>query len=271
MLLFPKNYKGVKKMKKILAFVLMLSLLSVCLIACGNEENTDNSKPEESKEEVKVMTYAEYIAAEADAKVVVEAYVQDKQGWWMKDGVGVATVYTQDRDGAYFFYNLPCSEEDYAKLTQGKKIRVTGYKTLWDGEIEITDGVLEILDNGDTYVAPAFDVTALLGTEDLCKHINEFAAFKEMTVVASKDADGNDAAFIYNWDGSGSQGDDVYFTASIDGKTQTFVIESYLRGKDTDVYKAAEALKVGDKIDVEAFLYWYQSNAQPHVVNITVK
>ena len=88
----------------------------------------------------------------------------------------------------------------------------------------------------------------------------------DMTV--GKDADGNDLPFLYNWDGSGSQGDDIYFVASVNGVSQTFVVESYLRGKDTDLYKAVEALKVGDKIDIEAFIYWYEG-AQPHVVGVT--
>ena len=33
-------------------------------------------------------------------------------------------------------------------------------------------------------------------------------------------------------------------------------------------YAAVETLKVGDKIDVEGFLYWY-SGAQPHVTKVT--
>jgi hypothetical protein len=47
----------------------------------------------------------------------------------------------------------------------------------------------------------------------------------------------------------------------------TFVIESYLTGKDTDVYKAVEALKVGDEINITGFVYWY-NGIQPHVVAI---
>jgi hypothetical protein len=38
---------------------------------------------------------------------------------------------------------------------------------------------------------------------------------------------------------------------------------------NADTYAAVEALKVGDVIDVEGFLYWY-NGAQPHVTNVTV-
>ena len=72
-----------------------------------------------------VMTYEEYMAADLDSEVVIEAYVQAKQSWWEDK----ATLYTQDQDGAYFIYNAACSEEDYAKLVPGTKIKVTGYKT----------------------------------------------------------------------------------------------------------------------------------------------
>ena len=91
---------------------------------------------------------------------------------------------------------------------------------------------------------------------------------KNMTVEAIKDKDGNEAAFLYNWDGSGEQGNDLYFNVSIDGVTYNFCVESYLTGADTDVYKAVEALKIGDKIDVVGFLYWYDG-INPHVTAVT--
>ena len=80
------------------------------------------------------------MAADLDSEVVIETYVQAKQSWWDNQ----ATVYTQDKDGAYFLYNMACSEEDYEKLTPGTKIKVTGYKSEWSGEVEITDATFEI-------------------------------------------------------------------------------------------------------------------------------
>ena len=53
----------------------------------------------------------EYAAAEMDAPVKVEAYVQDHQSWWD----GKVTVYLQSEDGAYFVYEMACSEEDAAR------------------------------------------------------------------------------------------------------------------------------------------------------------
>lgn len=215
--------------------------------------------------EAEVMSYADYMAAELDAPVVIESYVQEKQSWWEDK----ATVYTQDQDGAYFVYNMACTEEDYEKLVPGTKIRVSGYKAEWAGEIEIMDASFSFVEDGDTFVAEPLDVTAMLGTDELIDHQNQLVSFTGMTVeAAGQDADGNDVAYLYNWDGSGTEGDDLYFNVSSNGETYTFVVESYLCDSTTDVYKAVQALNIGDVIDMEGFLYWYEG-VNPHITAVT--
>ena len=272
-------------MKKIVALTLTVAM-AFSMVACGAKteeapaateeavvEETADVETEETAaaetevtEDVKsegVMTYEEYVAAELDSPVVVETYVQAKQSWWENK----ATLYTQDKDGAYFVYELPCSEEEYAKLVPGTKIKVTGVKTEWSGEVEIIDATYEILEG--SYIAEAEDITALLASEELINHQNEFVSFKGMTVEASKDADGNDVAFLYNWDGSGEDGNDVYFNVSLDGQTYQFLVESYLCDNTTEVYNAAKNLQIGDVVDMEGFLYWY-NGANPHITSLTV-
>ncbi len=234
-------------MKKIITLV-MAMVFTLALVGCGAE---------------KAMTYDEYVAAALDTEVVVETYVQAKQSWWENK----ATVYTQDENGAYFLYEMACSEEDYAKLVPGTKIRVKGFKAEWAGEVEIVDATFEIIKGN--YVATAADATAWLGTDELIKHQNEFVSFKGMTVEPSKDAQGNDVAYLYSWDGSGQDGDDLYFNASVNGVTYTFTIESYLCDNTTDVYAAVKALEIGDVIDMEGFLYWYEG-VNPHITSVTV-
>ena len=206
------------------------------------------------------MTHEEFVAAELESEVTVETYVQDKQSWWDNK----ATFYCQSEDGAYFVYEMPCTEEEYEQLAAGTKIRVTGYKAEWSGEVEITDATFEILE-ADPYIAEATDVTELLGTDELINHQNEKVAFTGLTVEAY---DESGAAFAYKNDAEKT--DDLYFKASYNGQTYDFCVEFYLRGQDTDVYKAVEALNVGDTIDVEGFLYWYEG-ANPHVTSVTVK
>ncbi len=233
----------------------------LAVTGCGKQDNTA-AAPKKSEG---VMTYAEYAAAPLDSEVVVETYVQAKQSWWEDK----ATIYTQDYDGAYFIYEMPCSQDDYDKLVPGTKIKVTGYKSEWSGEVEIVDSNFEIV-GGDTFVATAQDVTELLGTDALADKQNQFVAFKGMTVAPSTDADGNEVAFLYKWDGSGAEGDDLYFNVSYNGQIYTFTVESYLCDKSTAVYKAVQGLQVGQTVDMEGFLYWYEG-ANPHITSVTVK
>ena len=232
-------------MKKILA-VLMLLCMIVSLASC-NKNEFDPAKKSEG-----VMTYAEYDAAAMDAEVVIEAYVQATQSWWDNK----ITAYLQDPDGAYFCYEMACSEEDAAKLTKGTKIKVTGTKGQWAGEIEIMDAKFEFVES-QTWIAEATDVTALLGTDDLIKHQNKFVAFKDMTVVAIE----------YK---NGEPGDDIYVTVSKNGAEYSFCVERYLTDPDTAVYKAVGELAAGDIVDIEGFLYWYEG-VNTHITGVTKK
>jgi len=216
---------------------------------------------EEAPQEV--MTHAEYMAAPLESFVTVECYVQARQSWWDDQVI----VYAQDQDGAYLLYGMACSEEDVARLTEGTKIRVSGYKTEFCGLVEIKEGTFEFVEDGDTFIAAPRDVTGLLGTEQLIQHQNEKVSFKGMTVVPSNE-EGD--AFLYRWDGTGEPGDDLFFNASVDGAAvYTFCIERYLTEDGTDVYEAVEALKVGDVIDMEGFLYWYYG-PEAHITSVTV-
>ncbi len=241
-------------MKKYLA-VMLTAAMTFALAGCGaSGESAEDEKSEG------VMTYEEYAAADIDTEVVIETYVQAKQSWWEDK----ATVYTQDQDGAYFLYDMACSEEDYEKLTPGTKIKVTGYKAEWSGEIEIIDAVFEIEEG--SYIAEAMDVTDMLGSDELINYQNRFVSFQDMTVEDC----GDGAAFLYSWDGSGTDGDDLYFNVSSNGQTYTFTVESYLCDNTTEVYNTVESLQVGDTVDMEGFLYWYEG-VNPHITSVTVQ
>lgn len=247
-------------MKKLFTLLLVFVLAVAVLTGCTTEVVDENNLPEveteadvqpeaEDQSDVTVMTYQEYDAAELESPVVIEAYVQGKQSWWDNK----ATVYAQDEDGAYFLYEMACSEEDYALLEVGTKIRVTGFKAEWAGEVEIIDSTFEILDGN--YIAQPVDATAWLGTDELIKHQNQLVYFTGMTVEE----------ITFKNDG----GDDIYVKLSKDGNTYDFCVEYYLTGEDTDVYKAVSELNAGDVIDVTGFLYWYEG-VNTHITAISV-
>ena len=221
-------------MKKIAALLLVLTMVLIFAGCAGS----------------KAMTHEQYMAAEMQSQVTIETYVQAHQSWWDNK----VTVYCQSPDGAYFLYELACSQADAEKLVPGTKIRVTGNKGEWSGEVEIMDGTFEFV-KGDSFIAEALDVTALLGTDEMIAHQNEFVAFKGLTVEAIE----------YK---NGEPGDDIYVTLSKDGASYSFCVEVYLTGTDSDVYTTVGALNVGDTVDVEGFLYWYEG-MNPHITAIT--
>ena len=280
-------------MKKALVILLTGAVMAMS-VACGGGSSsnstpaqstqTEEAKPaEETQETVEstvaepeqaepnitedAMSFEDYMAAATDTEVVVQGAIQGKQNYFVKDDEGKATIYLQDENGgAYFVYELPCTEKEYELMEIGKKIKVKGYKSEWSGEVEVVDVETWIFVDGE-YIAEAEDVTALLGTDDLAAKMNKKVSFKGMTVEPIKDKDGNDVAFIYGSKGTGAEGDDLYFNVSVNGQTYTFTVESYLCGPDTDIYKAVKDFHIGDVIDLEGFLYWY-NGPNPHITAV---
>ena len=261
-------------MKKLIALLLALVMV-IGLVACGTttpetpatdapateapatEAPATEAPIAEATEEVTeagaaTMTYAEYAAAELDTAVTVEMYVQATQSWWDNK----ITVYAADQDGAYFVYELACSEEDAAKLIPGTKICVTGYKGAWAGEVEIMDATFTFVEGADTYIAEPVDATALLGTEALIDLQNQKVSFTGLTIEG----------ITYKND---EPGDDIYVDVSLDGTTYNFCVERYLTGPETEVYQTVGTLNVGDVVNVEGFLYWYEG-VNTHITAITV-
>ncbi len=209
-----------------------------------------------------LLTFEEFRRAENYTVVTVETYVQAKQSYWN----GRATFYTQDEHGGFFLYEMECSEEEYAALVPGTKIRVTGQKTEWAGLVELINCTFEILPGN--YVASPLQLSFSRGLETLYMCQSMFAGFEELTVVPIEDTSGNEHAFLYKWDGSGARGDDIYFNLTDGNVVMQFTVESYLCGADSAVYQSAEALSVGDVIDVLGFVYWYEGFLM-HVTDIS--
>ena len=242
-------------MKKItsLFLVIVFALSLFALTGCPGDDPETPPSPELdfNKKSEGVMTWAEYDAAALDAEVVIEAYVQGHQSWWDNK----ISVYLEDLDGGYFAYELACSEEDAAKLTPGTKIRITGYKGAWAGEVEIMDGTFEFVNDGLSYIAEPKDVTSLITSAELVKHQNMLVSFKGM-IFKSLSYKG------------GERGDDIYVTFTKDGADYEFCVERYLTDPSSALYTGVEALKAGDVVDIEGFLYWY-NGMNPHMTKIT--
>lgn len=231
-------------MKKIIAMLMALLMMGCVAVA---EETPDTETL--SKD---LMSYAEYVAADLDDEVTILCCVQATQSWW-DDKI---TVYAADEDGAYFLYEMPCSEENAAKMVPGTWILVKGFKSEWAGEIEIVDIFGAWFFEGvESYIAEPVDLTAVLGTEELINYQNQLAVFKGMTVKAVQ----------YK---NGEPGDDIYVTLTLNDADYSFCVERYLTGPETEVYAAVGALQAGDVVDVTGFVYWY-NGVNTHITTVT--
>lgn len=243
-------------MKKLLT-VLLGVLMVLSLAGCGNQ-TTD----EPTTDVTAANTYADYVAAEAETELELLMYVQGHQGWWTNDeGKGVVSVYAQNDDGGFFCYNMFADEATAEALVPGTLIKVKGYKAEFSGELELSDATVEIVEGAEGKVYEAVDLTDNCGdNEALATYMNQKACFKALQVSAD--------GWTYGWDGSGTEGDDIYLNLVCPNDARmTFVVESYLTGKDTDVYKTVQSLTTGDLVDITCFMYWYEG-AQPHIIDI---
>lgn len=270
MKLFDERYnkkEGIRKMKKLVACLLVL-MMAFAAAGCAKKTEAPAAEKDIFAKSEGVMSYADYVAAEDGSDITIEAFVQAIA---YNATYGNASLFLADKDGAYYVYRMPCTDADAAKLTPGVKIKVTGQKGSWSGELEVAEGTAkyELLEGN--YIAPAVDVTDDMDADDvLIQKMNQLIAIKEAEVVASPiEGDDTEYVFWYGWENTAQPGEnaDLYFNVSVNGLTYNLCVESDECGMDTDVYKTVEGLKIGDKVNLEGFLYWY-NGANPHITSV---
>ena len=236
-------------MKKILALVLALAMLLCVAVA---EEST-------------ATAFDAYTAAELDSEVTVTAYIQ---GTAYNPTYGNICLYLADEDGAYYVYRAACDDALAEQLYEGVLVTVKGFKSAWAGEVEIVDATIEVVDTDELVTFEAIDITELMDAEDLDILMNSLVAIYGAEVVAYNEAGD---AFSYGWDGSGAAGmnSDLYFTLKVGENTYTMTVESDEMAEGSDAYELVTQFTVGQIVDLEGFLYWY-NGAQIHVNKILV-
>lgn len=222
------------------------------------EETASVPEPEAPGEGT--MSYAEFLAAPVGSAVTVDAWVQAKQEWWDYK----LTVYAQSEDGAYFINNMGCTRAEAEALTEGSGLRVSGVKYEWAGGTEIADAAFEPIEG--EYLAPAEDVTGLLGGGALIERQNARVLFRGLRI---EEADENGGSFRYGEDGEGVEGSDLFFRASSEEGTFEFVVPRGLSAPGEALYEAVRALHVGDRVDLEGFLFWHDGPL-PHVTSVEI-
>ncbi len=256
-----------KKLLTILLSVLMVMSLAACSSSSSNSDSTADDTADttddtdDSSEAADTPTakddYYSFHEAAVDSEVEVLMYVQGHQAYWEDNGQGVMTIYGNDGIGGYFVYNGKIDKEQADAIEEGTLVKVTGVKSEWSGEVEITDATIEVYPSCEEKVFDVLDVTDVMNdTETLTECMNQKVAINglEVVEVTKKDSESDP---------------DLYIECKLGELTVNLCVENYLTGPDTDVYQAAESLEAGNVIDVEGFLYWYEG-ANPHVTSITL-
>lgn len=241
-------------MKKLLGLFFAL-VLGVSLTSCG-----EKLKP--------AMTYSEFMAAEADAEVVVEGFIVDKQGWW--DNKVTMYLATEVSGEGYFIYEFPCTEEENnTTYAIGEYVHIEATKTIYAGEHEIMgDNITKacVVETQKFASSTPVDVTKKLTALENYQNAY-FTATLEVVEFTTTDSD-TTVAENKAWGYKGSEvNNDLYFTLSDGTNTLNCCVEVYLTGTNTDVYKAVQTLSIGDKVIVEGYLYWW-NGANPHITSV---
>lgn len=236
----------------------ILAAASVCgafaLASCGTQS--------------KALSHADFIKAEVGTEVSVQGYIQDRCTWYN----GAASFYFQDSNGGYYVYNLACTEDEYKNtLTVGADLFVTSQKAEWRGEVEVdytkvTENAKWEIASKSTKVYPATKV-ADIATATLDKYKNTKVATGELEVTKAPFTSWEDYSL------TPAAGADVYFAVKDSaGNELTFVVEAYLEDSQygSATYTAVTELAVGDKVELEGFVYYYDA-PQMQVTKCTKK
>ena len=110
-----------------------------------------------------------------------------------------------------------------------------------------------------------------MGTDDLRKHLNEKVLMRGLTIEPCADPNGAQVPYLVGYNGEGDADDDLFFVASKDGKTYNFTVESDLALNSMSVYRDIHTMKVGDAVDIESILYWYDTDYNPHAYHVALR
>lgn len=265
--------RNVKKLIMILMILTLVFVFPACRSSSPPADNPEESLPSPKvnaedpsplpdADEHPVMSYQDFLASEIDCPVTVDAYVQAKEPWQN----GHVSLYAQNRSAAYYLDRMNCSRDECEKLEIGQKIRISGYKSLWNDSLSISDAAFQLL-NGN-WIAEARDVTAMIGTDELIQHQNEKVCFRGMTVEAMPDGL---SVWYSGWDNSAPEGADseLWFRASYDGTVCEFTIRPSLCPDMQELLQTLQAVRIGDRIDLTGYLR-YVNGPLPCITEIQV-
>ena len=186
------------------------------------------------------MTHAEYAATEEGKAVIVKGVITA-----LVNTDSNRDVYFEDADGGYYIYNLDA--ETHATLQVGQEIRARGTRSVYNGNYQIKNATVEILNAEATPVTPnditaIFEAAADVNATELTSLQSTLVTLKGVTVL------GQDT------------GNNTYYNFIL-GDNQSYVRLSgsscALSSADQELFKTAVADHIGYTADVVGIVTLY--------------
>lgn len=200
-----------------------------------------------------VQTIEEYDAAQSKEDVTVHGIIVAKETYGASYKNTSVYLASTDGVGGVYAYRLACTEEQYNnELKIGQKIFVSGPKYMYNGLREFDGGCTYILDTDPIVTPTVTDITAFvkdgsIKTKDVQNQLVKFENL-EIVSIGEKDDKGR-----YN------------IVCGDETNNITVRVNTYITTKDSDAYKAYEALNLlpGMLIDVNG-VAGYHNATQIH-------
>lgn len=143
-------------------------------------------------------------------------------------------------------------------------------------ETEAAAATEEKAPEADAEASDLEDVTELLGTEELAKYKDQKVRFTGLHSVDIEDVGGDLIRFLYNAEGTGDTGDDLYFCMVREGEVMEeghghlFIVKADLCGPETETYQTIEELGEEAVVDMEGIISEVDGKIVPAITKITV-
>lgn len=147
-----------------------------------------------------VNTYAEYVAAEADAPLVVEGVVYGIMSKAAGDKEN--SIFVQDLNGGGYYVYALADDPSETGIEIGYTVRVKGVKAIYNGTLEIKNASVEIRSTEKVTVTPtdltaAFTAASTASNANLLAHLGEYVVIKGVTVLEA----GSNGYYYFELDG----------------------------------------------------------------------
>ena len=168
---------------------------------------------------------------------------------------GKCSLYIQNKESksACRVIDLACTQEEYDALQLGSRVKISGLKSGGVGSLEILEATMTPVEGGETYDATPTGATNFIIGKDVGDSSYSMQLAKQIAQMKLEITE-----IAYN---VGDSGKDIKFTFTNNGKIGRAYVEADFVKEDSELYKAAKNLVVGDVVDFYGYIFFEEMTA----------